>query len=111
MPNGLSCSGLGSADNSVKDEDDLIADYRKGVTGLVANLRRIEVPEVKNLNVFHETIELMFDDDIPKWLLKIGVYRSIDILEVSTVIMFTRGVLSCLRYLETKHWNEEERRN
>ncbi|THG04856.1 hypothetical protein TEA_011955 [Camellia sinensis var. sinensis] len=60
---------------------DLIADYRKGVTGSAANLCRIEVPEVENLNVFRETIGLMFDDDIPKRLLKIGVYRSIDILE------------------------------
>ncbi|KAL7230322.1 hypothetical protein ACSBR2_008757 [Camellia fascicularis] len=87
---------------------DLIADYRKGVTGSAANLCRIEVPEVENLNVFRVTIELMFDDDIPKRLLKIGVYRSIDILEVSAVIMFTRGVLSCLRYLEAMPWNEEE---
>ncbi|CAL5332145.1 unnamed protein product [Camellia sinensis] len=79
---------------------DLIIDCRKSVTGSAANLCRIEVPEVENLNLFRDAIKLIFDDDIPKRLLKIGVYRSIDILEVSAVIMFTRGVLLCLRYLE-----------
>lgn len=57
---------------------DLIADYRKNLSGLC----RIEVPDVDNLNLFRETIELMFEDDIQKKLLKIGVFRAIDILEV-----------------------------
>ncbi|THG11385.1 hypothetical protein TEA_018494 [Camellia sinensis var. sinensis] len=59
----------------------LIVDCQKSVTGSAANLCRIEVPEVENLNVFRDAIKLIFDDDIPKRLLKIGVYRSIDILE------------------------------
>ena len=50
---------------------------------------RIEVPEVENLGVFRETIELMFEDDIPKRLLKIGVYRCIDILEVCAFFPFS----------------------
>jgi hypothetical protein len=50
---------------------------------------RIEVPEVENLGVFRETIELMFEDDIPKRLLKIGVYRCIDILEVCAFFSFS----------------------
>ncbi|GMP44727.1 hypothetical protein CsSME_00013529 [Camellia sinensis var. sinensis] len=61
---------------------DLIIDCRKSVTGSAANLCRIEVPEVENLNLFRDAIKLIFDDDIPKRLLKIGVYRSIDILEI-----------------------------
>lgn len=46
---------------------------------------RIEVPDVENLGVFRQTIELMFEDNenLVKRLLKIGVYRCIDILEVS----------------------------
>lgn len=48
-----------------------------------AKMCRIEVPEVDNLGVFRETIELMFEDDISKRLSRIGVYRAIDILEVS----------------------------
>ncbi|PNX81514.1 hypothetical protein L195_g037535 [Trifolium pratense] len=66
----------------------LIADYRKGSnssncsSGSSNKMCRIEVPEVDNLGVFRETIELMFEDDVPKKLLKIGVYRSIDVLEI-----------------------------
>ncbi|GER44258.1 BTB/POZ domain-containing protein [Striga asiatica] len=83
---------------------DLVADYRKSISGLC----RIEVPGVENLSVFRETIELMFEEDISKNLLKIGVCRAIDILEVSAGIKFGRCVASCLRYLEAVPWTEEE---
>ncbi|KAI3451532.1 hypothetical protein Pfo_008197 [Paulownia fortunei] len=83
---------------------DLIADYRKNLRGLC----RIEVPGVENLNVFRETIELMFEEDISKKLLKIGVFRAISILEVSAGIKFGRGISSCLKYLEAVPWTEEE---
>ncbi|XP_027335828.1 BTB/POZ domain-containing protein At2g13690 [Abrus precatorius] len=90
----------------------LIADYKKGVSSSSGSTKmcRIEVPEVDNLGVFRDTIELMFenDNDVTKRLLKIGVFRSIDVLEVSAGIMFTKGVLSCLQYLEAVPWTEEE---
>ncbi|KHN09608.1 BTB/POZ domain-containing protein [Glycine soja] len=92
----------------------LIEDYKKGSwsgSGSGSNkMCRIEVPEVDNLGVFRETIELMFEneDGVTKRLLNIGVFRSIDILEVSAGIMFTKGVLSCLQYLEAVPWTEEE---
>lgn len=72
------------------------------------NVCRIEVPEVENLGVFKQTIELMFEDNITKKLLKIGAHRCIDILEVSAGIMFNKGVISCLKYLEAVPWTEEE---
>ncbi|MED6197768.1 hypothetical protein PIB30_059754 [Stylosanthes scabra] len=90
----------------------LVGDYNKGLSLKNSpKMCRMEVPEVENLGVFRDTIELMFeddDDDITKKLISIGVYRSIDILEVSAGIMFTRGVLSCLKYLEAVPWSEEE---
>ncbi|KAK7350885.1 hypothetical protein VNO77_09918 [Canavalia gladiata] len=90
----------------------LIEDYKKGVSSSSGSTKmcRIEVPEVDNLGVFRETIELMFEneDDVTKKLLNIGVFRSIDVLEVSAGIMFTKGVLSCLQYLEAVPWTEEE---
>ncbi|KAK7410886.1 hypothetical protein VNO78_02083 [Psophocarpus tetragonolobus] len=90
----------------------LIADYKNGAASLngTNKMCRIEVPEVENLGVFKETIELMFDnhDSLTKRLLNIGVFRSIDVLEVSAGIMFTKGVLSCLQYLEAVPWTEEE---
>ncbi|KAF8377108.1 hypothetical protein HHK36_030481 [Tetracentron sinense] len=84
---------------------DLISDFRKGSGG---NHCRIEVPDVENFAVFRETIELMFEEDITRRLMKMGVSRSIDILEVSAGLMFTRGVLSCLKYLEAVPWDEDE---
>ncbi|XP_031263314.1 BTB/POZ domain-containing protein At2g13690 [Pistacia vera] len=74
------------------------------------NVCRIEVPDVENLGMFRQTIELMFEENenLTKRLLKIGVYRCIDILEVSAGIMFTKGVSSCLKYLEAVPWTEEE---
>ncbi|PRQ49334.1 hypothetical protein RchiOBHm_Chr2g0120761 [Rosa chinensis] len=90
----------------------LIGEYRKSNNGSSSSgskMCRIEVPEVENLSVFREAIELMFeDDDITKRLFRIGVYRVIDVLEVSAGIMFTKGVLSCLKYLEAVPWTEEE---
>ncbi|KAH9614527.1 hypothetical protein KSS87_004360 [Heliosperma pusillum] len=53
---------------------------------------RIEVPDVEDLGVFRETIELMFEEDVARKLIKIGPYRAIDILE----------------YLEAVPWTEEE---
>ncbi|EOX92538.1 BTB/POZ domain-containing protein [Theobroma cacao] len=91
----------------------VLASNSEVFAGLIAGslgrkMCRIEVPEVENLGVFRETIELMFEENIAKKLVKIGVYRAIDILEVSAGIMFSRGVLSCLKYLEAVPWTEEE---
>ncbi|KAL6227994.1 hypothetical protein ACLB2K_001948 [Fragaria x ananassa] len=89
----------------------LISEYSKSGAGSSSGSKmcRIEVPEVENLGVFREAIELMFEeDDITKRLFKIGVFRVIDVLEVSAGIMFTKGVLSCLKYLEAVPWTEEE---
>lgn len=102
-------SGVLSANSSVFA--DLIDDYRRGSSCSGGNLVRIEVPEVENLFVFRETIELMFEEGeegVTKKLMKFGVYRCIDILEVSASIKFTRTVGSCLKYLEAVPWSEEE---
>lgn len=42
----------------------------------------IEVGDVGNLEAFRETIELMYEKDAVRRLMKIGVSRAIDILEV-----------------------------
>ncbi|XP_014511305.1 BTB/POZ domain-containing protein At2g13690 [Vigna radiata var. radiata] len=80
----------------------LIADCKRGGGGATM--------EVENLGVFSDTIELMFEDDdcITKKLINVGVFRCIDILEVSAGIMFTKGVRCCLKYLEAVPWTEEE---
>lgn len=68
----------------------------------------IEVGDVDNLEAFKETIELMHEKDVLKRLMKIGVSRSIDILEVSSDILFDLGIKSCLKYLEAVPWCESE---
>ncbi|CAN8257981.1 unnamed protein product [Cochlearia groenlandica] len=72
---------------------------------------RIEVCDVENVVVFKETVELMFVESnggIVKKLMKLGVYKAIDILEVAAGIKFSRAVLSCLKYLEAVPWTEDE---
>ena len=73
----------------------LICEYRKNLGSkcdgdrggnLSRKMCRIEVPDVENLGIFRETIELMFEEDIAKRLLKVGAYRAIDILEVSFLL-------------------------
>ncbi|KAI4364324.1 hypothetical protein MLD38_020432 [Melastoma candidum] len=88
----------------------VIEEHMKGVSSLGGSKRvcSIEAGEVENLGVFRETIELMFEEEIEKKLVKIGAFRCIDILEVATSIKFNRGILSCLRYLEAVPWTEEE---
>ncbi|KAK9167184.1 hypothetical protein Scep_002375 [Stephania cephalantha] len=85
----------------------LVSDCRKS-SGCSANLCRIEVPDVEKLSVYVETIELMFEGDVMRRLVKMGVSRAIDVLEVAASIMFTKGVSSCLKYLEAVPWTEGE---
>lgn len=70
----------------------LIENYKKGVACSSGSNKmcRIEVPEVENLGVFRETIELMFENDhaLTKRLLNVGVFQSIDVLEVHTCILY-----------------------
>ncbi|CAO2836866.1 unnamed protein product [Amaranthus hypochondriacus] len=92
----------------------VLGENSKHFSGLIKNSKRrggffrIEVLEVEDLGVFRETIELMFEEDISKKLIKYGAFRAIDILEVSASIKFDRGVSSCLKYLEAVPWTEEE---
>lgn len=57
---------------------DLISKFRKDSNGLC----RIELPDVESVSVFREAIELMFEENVEKKLVTVGVFRAIDILEV-----------------------------
>ncbi|XP_062214028.1 BTB/POZ domain-containing protein At2g13690-like [Phragmites australis] len=73
--------------------------------------KRIEVDGVENLEAFNEAVELMFEPNSMRWLARAGVSRAIGVLEVSSSIMFDRGIQSCLNYIEAVPWsdNEEEK--
>ncbi|KAG9457282.1 hypothetical protein H6P81_001790 [Aristolochia fimbriata] len=68
----------------------------------------IEVVDVVDLDVFRLTIELMYEKDIVRKLMELGVTRSIGILEVSSTIKFENGINACLHYLEAVPWTESE---
>ncbi|KAG0486960.1 hypothetical protein HPP92_009055 [Vanilla planifolia] len=81
---------------------------RRKVSDALKDVWEVEVEGVDNLRVFRETIEMMYERDDMNWLVNAGVSRAIDVLEVSASIMFDRGTMSCLRYLEAVPWNEHE---
>ncbi|KAG8081040.1 hypothetical protein GUJ93_ZPchr0007g4510 [Zizania palustris] len=70
--------------------------------------KRIEVDGVDNVDAFRAAVELMYEPDPLRWLAAAGVSHSIDVLEVSSSIMFERGVKLCLSYIEAVPWNENE---
>lgn len=70
--------------------------------------KRIEVDGVENVEAFKDTVELMFEPDVMRWLVRAGVSRAIGVLEVASSIMFDRGIKSCLEYIEAVPWNERE---
>ncbi|KAL6893730.1 hypothetical protein ACP4OV_007828 [Aristida adscensionis] len=77
-------------------------------SGVASAGKRVEVDGVDNLEAFKETVELMFEPDAMRWLARAGVSRAIGVLEVSSSIMFDRGIESCLRYIEAVPWSEHE---
>ncbi|KAJ0973120.1 hypothetical protein J5N97_021079 [Dioscorea zingiberensis] len=86
----------------------MVLEARRKVSDVSTECRKIEVAGVEDLVVFKETIELMYEKDATQWLMNAGVSRAIGILEVSSTIMFDRGVTSCLKYLEAVPWSESE---
>ncbi|MQL76519.1 hypothetical protein Taro_008925 [Colocasia esculenta] len=86
----------------------MVLDAHRRASDASVECQGIEVAEIEDLPVFKDTIELMYAKDAMRWLAKAGVPRSIDILEASSTILFNRGVVSCLNYLEAVPWNESE---
>ncbi|ONM52739.1 BTB/POZ domain-containing protein [Zea mays] len=50
----------------------------------------------------------MYDPDPMRGLAAAGVSRAIDVLEVCSSIMFSKGIKTCLTYIEAVPWNENE---
>nr|ACF79532.1 unknown [Zea mays] len=70
--------------------------------------KRLEVDGVENLDAFCAAVELMYNPDPIGCLAAAGVSRAIDVLEVCSSIMFSKGIKSCLTYIEAVPWNENE---
>lgn len=68
----------------------------------------VEIADCDDVEVYIETLRLMYCRDLRKKLMRDDVPRVLGILKVSAAIGFDAGVLSCLEYLEAAPWAEDE---
>ncbi|GAV76112.1 hypothetical protein CFOL_v3_19587 [Cephalotus follicularis] len=68
----------------------------------------VEIADCDDVEVYIETLRLMYCKDLRKRLMREDVCRVLGILKVSAAIGFDAGVLSCLEYLEAAPWAEDE---
>nr|XP_043606878.1 BTB/POZ domain-containing protein At1g63850-like [Erigeron canadensis] len=94
---------------------DKLSDFRKKVIGqqlrgLIDNINPylVEIADCDDIEVYVESIRLMYCKDLRMKLMKDDVPRVLGILKVSAAIGFDAGVLACLEYLEAAPWAEDE---
>ncbi|KAJ6326723.1 hypothetical protein OIU78_013748 [Salix suchowensis] len=68
----------------------------------------VEIADCDDVEIYIETLRLMYCKDLRRKLMKEDVPRVLGILKVSAAIGFDAGVLSCLEYLEAAPWTEDE---
>jgi len=72
------------------------------------NPNLIEITDIDDIEIYLETLRLMYCQDIKRSLMKENVPRVLDILKLSAHIIFEGGVFACLEYLEAVPWAEDE---
>ncbi|KAK8603733.1 hypothetical protein V6N13_096205 [Hibiscus sabdariffa] len=68
----------------------------------------VEIADCDDVEVYIETLRLMYCKDLRKKLMREDVSKVLGILKISAAIGFDAGVLSCLEYLEAAPWAEDE---
>ncbi|KAJ4746560.1 BTB/POZ domain-containing protein [Rhynchospora pubera] len=68
----------------------------------------VEISDCDDVEVYIETLRLMYCKDLRRQLMKEDVSKVLGILKVSAAIVFDAGVLSCLEYLEAAPWAEDD---
>ncbi|KAE8722504.1 BTB/POZ domain-containing protein [Hibiscus syriacus] len=68
----------------------------------------LEIADCEDVEVYIETLRLMYGKDLRKMLMREEVSSVLGILKVSVAIGFDAGVLSCLEYLEAAPWTVDE---
>ncbi|KAL5727283.1 hypothetical protein ACHQM5_000498 [Ranunculus cassubicifolius] len=68
----------------------------------------VEISDCDDVEIYVETLRLMYCKDLRRKLMKEDVSKVLGILKVSAAIVFDAGVLSCLEYLEAVPWAEDE---
>ncbi|EXB37314.1 BTB/POZ domain-containing protein [Morus notabilis] len=82
--------------------------WAAGNTGSSASPHIVEIADCEDVEVYIETLRLMYCKDLKKKLMKEDVPKVLGILKVSAAIGFDAGVMSCLEYLEAAPWAEDE---
>lgn len=68
----------------------------------------VEISECDDVEIYVETVVLMYCDDLKKKLVGENVVKILALLKVSAAISFDEGVVSCLEHLEAAPWSEDE---
>ncbi|XP_077232955.1 BTB/POZ domain-containing protein [Tasmannia lanceolata] len=68
----------------------------------------VEICDCDDVEVYVETVVLMYCEDLMKKLVREDVTKVLELLKVSAAIMFDAGIISCLEYLEAAPWSEDE---
>lgn len=68
----------------------------------------VEISECDDVEVYVETVVLMYCDDLKRRLIGEDLNKVLALLKVSAAIMFDLGIMSCLEYLEAVPWSEDE---
>ncbi|XP_076891084.1 BTB/POZ domain-containing protein At5g60050-like [Bidens hawaiensis] len=68
----------------------------------------VEICECDDVEVYLETLVLMYCDDPVKKMVGEGVVKILGLLKVCDALKFDDGISSCLEYLEAVPWSEEE---
>ncbi|KAG0589637.1 hypothetical protein KC19_1G035600 [Ceratodon purpureus] len=72
------------------------------------NPNLIEITDIDDVEIYLETLRLMYCEDVKRSLMKENVSRILAILKLSAHIMFEGGVFACLEYLEAVPWADDE---
>ncbi|XP_060170220.1 BTB/POZ domain-containing protein At5g60050 [Lycium barbarum] len=68
----------------------------------------VEILDCDDVEVYVETLVLMYCDDLKKRLIGEDVTKVLGLLKIASAIMFDDGVLACLEYLEAVPWSQQE---
>ncbi|KAI3452105.1 hypothetical protein Pfo_008770 [Paulownia fortunei] len=68
----------------------------------------LEINDCKDVEIYVDTIGLMYYKELKQWLIKQSVSRVLRILKVAEKLGFTTCIQSCLEYLEAVPWVGEE---
>lgn len=68
----------------------------------------VEICDCDDVEIYVETLVLMYSDDLKKKLMGEDVHKVLGLLKVCAAILFEAGILSCLEYLEAVPWSEDE---